>query len=134
MQNWFFKYKIYHIPFWVAYHLLWMMINVGNFDGVIGYLFKGELPVKFIGCIIFQAAGAYFNLYYLIPKFLYVGKYRSYIFLVILTVLICTGFITAGYFLNAYYSKLTFLNYSTNIPTSGLSFFLQQHYLLPWVR
>ncbi|WP_435357898.1 sensor histidine kinase [Emticicia sp. SJ17W-69] len=108
MQNWFFKYKLHHIPFWVAYHLLWMMINVGNFDGVIGYLFKGELPVKFIGYIIFQAAGAYFNLYYLIPKFLYVGKYRSYILLVILTVLVCTGFITAGYFLNAYYSKLTF--------------------------
>lgn len=108
MQNWFFKYKLHHIPFWIAYHLLWMMINIGNFDGVIGYLFKGELPVKFIGYIIFQAAGAYFNLYYLIPKFLYVGKYRSYILLVILTVLICTGFITLGYFLNAYLSKLTF--------------------------
>ena len=108
MPHWFFKYKLHHIPFWIAYHLMWMMINIGNFDGVIGYLFKGELPVKFIGYIVFQAAGAYFNLYYLIPKFLYVGKYRSYISMVFLTVLVCTAFITGGYFLNAYYSKLTF--------------------------
>jgi sensor histidine kinase YesM len=108
MPHWFFKYKLHHIPFWIAYHLMWMMINIGSFDGVIGYLFKGELPVKFIGYIVFQAAGAYFNLYYLIPKFLYVGKYRSYILAVLLTVLVCTAFITAGYFLNAYYSKLTF--------------------------
>lgn len=108
MQHWFFKYKLHHIPFWIANHLAWMMINVGSFEGVINYLFKGELPVKFIGYIIFQAAGAYFILYYLIPKFLYVGKYRSYILAVLLTVLVCTAFITAGYFLNAYYSKLTF--------------------------
>lgn len=108
MQHWFFRYKLHHIPFWISYHLLWMIFNVGSLEGVIGYLFKGELPIKFIGYIIFQAAGAYFNLYVLIPKFLYVGKYRSYILLVILTVLVCTGFITGGYFLNAYYSKLTF--------------------------
>ena len=108
MSHWFFKYKLHHIPFWIANHLAWMMINVGSFEGVINYLFKGELPVKFIGYIIFQAAGAYFILYYLIPKFLYVGKYRSYILAVLLTVLVCTAFITAGYFLNAYYSKLTF--------------------------
>lgn len=108
MQHWFFKYKLHHIPFWITNHLAWMMINVGSFEGVINYLFKGELPVKFIGYIIFQAAGAYFILYYLIPKFLYVGKYRSYILAVLLTVLVCTAFITAGYFLNAYYSKLTF--------------------------
>jgi two-component system, LytTR family, sensor kinase len=62
MSHWFFKYKLHHIPFWIANHLLWMMINVGSFDGVINYLFKGELPVKFIGYIIFQAAGAYFIL------------------------------------------------------------------------
>lgn len=108
MQHWFFKYKLHHIPFWISYHLLWMVFNVGSLEGVIGYLFKGEAPIKFIGYIIFQAAGAYFNLYFLIPKFLYVGNYKTYITLVILTVLVCTGFITCGYFLNAYYSKLTF--------------------------
>ena len=108
MQHWFFRYKLHHIPFWISYHLLWMIFNVGSFEGVIGYLFKGEAPIKFIGYIIFQAAGAYFNLYFLIPKFLYVGNYKAYITLVILTVLVCTGFITCGYFLNAYLSEKTF--------------------------
>lgn len=108
MQHWFLKYKLHHIPFWISYHLLWMIFNVGSLEGVIGYLFKGEAPIKFIGYIIFQAAGAYFNLYFLIPKFLYVGNYKTYITLVILTVLVCTGFITCGYFLNAYLSEKTF--------------------------
>lgn len=109
MQNWFYKYKLYHIPFWITYHLFWMVINMnGNIDDIFHYLFGGKIPVKFIGYIVFEAAGVYFNLYYLIPKFLYVGKYKTYIFGVLLTVLICTGLITAGYFLNAYYSNLTF--------------------------
>lgn len=108
MKHWFFRYKLHHIPFWISYHLLWMIFNVGSLEGVIGYLFKGEAPIKFIGYIIFQAAGAYFNLYFLIPKFLYVGNYKTYITMVILTVLVCTGFITCGYFLNAYLSEKTF--------------------------
>jgi LytS/YehU family sensor histidine kinase len=65
--------------------------------------------VKFIGYIIFQAAGAYFNLYYLIPRFLLAGKHQTYILLVILTVLVCSGLITCGYFLNAYLSQKTFI-------------------------
>ncbi|MFN8347066.1 MAG: histidine kinase [Spirosomataceae bacterium] len=108
MPHWFFKYKLHHIPFWISYHLLWMIFNIGSFDGVVGYLFKGEPPIKFLGYILFQAIGAYFNLYYLIPKFLYVGNYKTYITLVILTVLVCSGFITCGYFLNAYLSEKTF--------------------------
>ncbi|WP_428658324.1 sensor histidine kinase [Runella sp.] len=72
------------------------------------YLFGGNLPIKFYGYIVFQAAGAYFNLYYLIPKFLYVGKYKTYIVLVIATVLVSSAFIVCGYYLNAYFSDLTF--------------------------
>lgn len=108
MQHWFFRYKLYHIPFWIVYHLIWMLINVGNLQDVILYLFKGEVPIKFIGYIIFQAAGAYFSLYYLIPKFLYIGKYKTFLFGVLLTIVVCTALITAGYFLNAYVSDLTF--------------------------
>ncbi len=108
MRNWFVKYRLYHIPFWIAYHLLWMIINVGSLEGMVTYLFRGEVPVKFIGYIIFQAAGAYFNLYFLIPRFLYPGKYKTYIVLVISTILVCSAFITAGYYLNAWVSERTF--------------------------
>lgn len=123
MSHWFFRYKLYHIPFWIAYHLLWMFLNVGSFERVYFYLFVGEFPIKFIGYIIFQATGAYFNLYVLIPRFLYVGKYKTYVGLVILTVLVCTGLITCGYFLNAYYSKLTFFELFGKRPDQWFSIY-----------
>lgn len=124
MQNWFFKYKIYHIPFWIAYHLLWMMINLGgNFEAIIAYLFKGDVPVKFLGYIVFQAAGAYFNLYYLIPRFLSVGKYRTYVVLVIATILVCSALIASGYYLAAYLSELTFFEMFNKRPDQFLYIF-----------
>ncbi|MFT3702061.1 MAG: histidine kinase [Agriterribacter sp.] len=122
MRNWFFKYRLYHIPFWIAYHLLWLAINIGTWDGVIGYLFHGE-PVKFVGYIIFQAVGAYFNLYYLIPRFLYPGRYKTYILLVIATVLVCSAFITSGYYLNAWVSDKTFEELFNKRPDQFFSIF-----------
>lgn len=124
MQNWFFKYKIYHIPFWIAYHILWLIINIGSLDGVVTYLFKGELPVKFIGYIIFQAAGAYFNLYYLIPKFLYTGRYKTYVTLLLLTIWVCSGLIVSGYYLNAWTSELTFFQLFNRQPSQYIILFL----------
>jgi len=29
-QNWLFKYKLYHIPFWCLYHYLWWTVALGN--------------------------------------------------------------------------------------------------------
>ncbi|OQP51899.1 sensor histidine kinase [Niastella populi] len=123
MRNWIIKYRLYHIPFWIAYHLLWMFLNVGSFKDMFFYLFQNETPVKFIGYIIFQAAGAYFNLYYLIPKFLYPGRYKTYIFLVIITVLVCAALITLGYYLNAYTSHKTFTELFGKRPDQFLTIF-----------
>lgn len=108
MSAWFIKYKLYHIPFWIVYHILWLWINTGYSSVWVSYLFLGETPVKFIGYIVFQAAAAYFNLYYLIPKFLYPGKYAQYVVLVILTILAASALIVSGYYLNAYVSAHTF--------------------------
>lgn len=99
-QHWFFKYKIYHIPFWIAYHTLWMVIHSGGkYDEMFAYLFGGSIPVKFLGYIFFQAFAVYFNLYFLIPKYLYVGKFKTYFLLLIITILICTAFIVGGYYI-----------------------------------
>ncbi|MDO1449734.1 histidine kinase [Rhodocytophaga aerolata] len=123
-QHWFFTYKIYHIPFWIAYHLLWMMIHTGDLHEAMAYLFKGEPPIKFIGYIIFQAAGAYFNLYYLIPKFLYRGKYTTYTSLLLLTILACSALIACGYYLAAYLSERTFFELFNRRPDQFLSLLL----------
>ena len=107
-MQWIVKYKLYHIPFWVAYHLMWLLINSDGLAGSWQYLFGGEWPVKFIGYIIFQAAGAYFNLYVLIPRLLQKGHYGLYSGAVLLTILVCSGLITSGYYLNAYLSERSF--------------------------
>lgn len=107
-MHWLYKYKIYHIPFWIIYHLTWLVINTDSLANSWAYLFGSELPVKFIGYIIFQATGAYFNLYYLIPKFLSKGKFVVYILLLLLTILACSALIAAGYYLNTYLSVKTF--------------------------
>lgn len=123
MRNWIIKYRLYHIPFWIAYHLLWLFINIGNFDDEVDYLFRGEAPVKFLGYIVFQAAGAYFNLYYLIPKLLYPGRYKTYILLVITTILVCSALITSGYYLNAWISEKTFTELFNRRPDEFFSIF-----------
>jgi LytS/YehU family sensor histidine kinase len=98
-----------------------MMINVGDLHEVTAYLFKGEPPIKFIGYIVFQAAGAYFNLYYLIPRFLYRGKYTTYTLLVLLTILACSALIAGGYYLAAYLSERTFFELFNRHPNKFLS-------------
>lgn len=108
MIHWLYKYKIYHIPFWVVYHLIWLVINTDSLQNSWDYLFGGEWPAKFIGYILFQALGAYFNLYYLIPKFLSKGKFGVYTVLLMLTTLVCTALITSGYYLHAHLSAKSF--------------------------
>ncbi len=124
MQNWFFKYKIYHIPFWIGYHLLWMVINMnGKFDDMIHYLFGGIVPVKFIGYIVFQATAVYFNLYYLIPKFLYPGKYKTYIFWVLATIIICSALIVSSYYLAPYITGIPFSQLYNKQPNQYFNLF-----------
>ena len=56
---------------------------------------------KFLFYVIMQALGVYFNLYYLIPKFLQKGNYLTYIPALLLTVLLTSAGIIGGYFVNA---------------------------------
>lgn len=48
-----------------------------------------------------QALGVYFNLYYLIPRFLQRGKYLIYIPALLLTILLTSSGIIGGYYVNA---------------------------------
>lgn len=125
MIAWLYKYKIYHIPFWIVYHLTWLVINTDSLDNSMAYLFGDELPVKFLGYIVFQAAGAYFNLYYLIPRFLSTRKYGTYLFLLLLAILACSALIALGYYLNAYLSEKTFAELFGKSPSDFMYFFLR---------
>ena len=58
--------------------------------------------------MIFQAAGVYFNLYFLIPRFLEKGKYATYVLLVLLTIITVAILIIPGYYASAYISGRSF--------------------------
>ena len=69
-QSWLIKYKIYHLPFWFVYHYLWWTVAVGNPIKAAGFFLYTPFLLKYTFYVIFQAFAVYFNLYYLIPKYL----------------------------------------------------------------
>ncbi len=58
--------------------------------------------------MIFQAIGVYFNLYFLIPRFLEKGKYVTYISLVLVTIVATAVLIIPGYYVAAWWNELPF--------------------------
>ncbi len=100
--NWFFRYKLYHLPFWFVYHYVWAVVKTGDPMEVINYIFFSGTSFKFIFYVIFQALAVYFNLYYLIPKYLEKSQFTKYIIFLILTILGTASLIVSGYFLSAY--------------------------------
>lgn len=97
-ESWFVKYKVYHLLFWMVYHYVWSFIN----HGVIlepNVIFTSP---KFIFYVTFQAAAAYFNLYFLLPQFLEKGKYVQYISLLAVTIFITSSVIVFSYFIQAW--------------------------------
>jgi two-component system, LytTR family, sensor kinase len=106
-QNWFYRYRLYHIPFWILYNFIWWAVAIGNPIKTLGVLFFSPFTIKFCFYVIFQALSAYFNLYYLIPKYLEKGRFVMYIGLLAATVLLAAALIVPGYYASAYASGKT---------------------------
>jgi sensor histidine kinase YesM len=106
--EWLFKYKIYHLPFWFAYHCLWWTLTIGSITDVFNHILFSPYSIKFLFYVVFQALGAYFNLYFLIPRFLEKGYYVQYVSLLILTILLTATLIVPGYYVSAWFSERTF--------------------------
>ncbi len=101
-QNWLIKYKIYHLPFWFVYHYLWWTVAVGNPIKAAGFLLYTPLLLKYTFYVIFQAIAVYFNLYYLIPKYLEKGRFTIYTALLLTTILTASLIIVSGYYFTAF--------------------------------
>ncbi|MEM9922093.1 MAG: histidine kinase, partial [Bacteroidota bacterium] len=71
-------------------------------------IFSSDYSVKFGFYVLIQAVAVYFNLYYLLPRYLEKGRFGLYIFSFLLTTLVATAAIVSGYFVGAYLSDLTF--------------------------
>lgn len=107
-RNWFFRYKIYHLPFWFGYHYIWWTLTIGDPFQVANHIVSSPYAIKYCFYVIFEAIGVYFNLYYLIPRFLEKGRYELYLALLLLTVLCMAVLIVPGYYVSAWLSHQTF--------------------------
>lgn len=103
-ENWFFRYKLYHLPFWFLYHYLWWAVSMGNAFKPASSLIVLPYAIKFSFYFIFQALAVYFNLYYLIPRYLEKSRFATYVGLLLLTMVATTLFIISGYYFSSYIS------------------------------
>jgi two-component system LytT family sensor kinase len=101
-QNWLFKYKLYHIPFWMLYNYLLWALAIDSPYRAAQELFFSAYFVKGFFYMIFPAFAVYFNLYFLIPRYLQKGRYSWYILFLALTIITSSSLIVPGYYVSAW--------------------------------
>jgi hypothetical protein len=107
-QHWLIKYKLYHLPFWCLYHYIWGVIAVGNPFKAASTMFLLPYAIKFAFYVLLQAAAVYFNLYYLIPRYLEKSRFTLYITYLLVTILCTASLIVTGYYLSAFVTGKSF--------------------------
>ncbi len=121
--NWLFRYKLYHLPFWFLYHYLWWTLTIGSPWQAMHNIFHSVYSIKYCFYVVFQAIGVYFNLYFLIPRFLEKGHYVRYLTFLLATVLFTAGLIVPGYYVSAWISDLSFAELYKRDPQKFMYFF-----------
>ncbi|MDN5286947.1 MAG: sensor histidine kinase [Mucilaginibacter sp.] len=106
-QSWLFKYKLYHIPFWCVYHYLWWLLAVGNPITAASSMFFSAYSVKILAYVIFQALAVYFNLYFLIPRYMEKDRLTEYVIYLGITIICAASLINTGYYLSAFFAGCT---------------------------
>src|SRR5688572_3706716 len=121
--RWFFNYKLHHLPFWFAYHFMWWTLRLGSPVTVLESLAIPHAAFKFFFYMIFQAVGAYFNLYFLMPRFLEKGRYVQYVILLLLTIIFTAAFVVSGYYIGAWVLNKPFAELYHTDPANYFSLF-----------
>jgi len=116
--RWILKYKLHHIPFWALYHYVWWLIYDGNILKVTSNILYLPYSIKYIFYVFFQAAGVYFCLYYLIPKFLEKGKYVSFLLYVFAVIVVISTAILFGYHLGPMMVDVSFTELYKTAPNN----------------
>jgi len=89
------------------YHYLWWVVAVGNPLKAANAILFTPFAVKYSFYVVFQALAVYFNLYFLIPRYLKKGRFREYIIYLVITIFCASSLILPGYYLTAFVSKQT---------------------------
>ncbi|HEY4335154.1 MAG TPA: histidine kinase [Puia sp.] len=100
-RNWFIRYKLYHLPFWVVYNYFSWAIIVGNPIKAANDLLYPPFTVKALFYILVQTLAVGFNLYFLFPRFLEKSRLAVYSALMLLTCVCAAFLIMPGYYVSA---------------------------------
>ncbi|TFF40090.1 hypothetical protein [Mucilaginibacter psychrotolerans] len=101
-QNWFIKYKLYHIPFWMMYNYVLWALAIDSPYRAAQDIFFSVYWVKSFFYVLFPALVVYFNLYFLIPRYLQEGRYGWYMLFLALAIIVSSFLIVPGYFVSAW--------------------------------
>jgi two-component system LytT family sensor kinase len=121
--HWFIRYKLYHLPFWFIYHIMWWTLTIGSISAVFNGILNSPYAIKFLFYVIFQAIGVYFNLYFLIPRYLEKDRYVQYVTFVIFTIIAVAVLIVPGYYVSAWLSVKSFTELYGRDPADYSFFF-----------
>lgn len=103
-QHWFIRYKLYHIPFWMLYNYVLWALYTGSAYEAAHEMYFSTFWAKALFYTIFPAFAVYFNLYFLIPRYLQKGRYGWYIMFMALIVVASSFLIVPGYYITAWLS------------------------------
>ncbi len=103
----FYRWKLYHIPFWFIYHYLWISVAFANPIKAASNIFETPYSIKYIFYVAFEALAVYFNLYFLMPRFLEKRKFGIYFTLLGATIIATALCIVAGYYFGAFITNRT---------------------------
>jgi two-component system, LytTR family, sensor kinase len=106
-RHWLIRYKLYHLPFWFVYNYLTWVITVGNPVKAAHDLLYFPFTVKYLVYVLVQALAVYFNLYFLIPRYLEKSRYFLYTLFVLLTVGTAALLIVPVYYFAAFLAHST---------------------------
>jgi len=109
---------------------MWWMVTIGSVTIVANNLLFSDYSIKFLFYVIFQALAVYFNLYFLMPRFLEKGKYVQYLVLLLITILVAASCIACGYYVSSWLSGKTLFDLY-QVKASNYFFYFFQINTLP---
>lgn len=105
------------------YHFLLWTLTIGNPLQAATNIVSTPYSIKYCFYVIFQAVAVYFNLYFLIPRYLEKGRYGIYIGLLLITIFLTAVVIVPGYYVSAWFSEQTFQQLYGKEPGDYMYFF-----------
>ncbi|MHA7055734.1 sensor histidine kinase [Aquimarina sp. M1] len=100
-QYWFFRYKVYHLLFWALYFFAWGVVELSLPIAFEAMFFSPRFLI-FLFYVFIHTFAVYFNLYVLLPKYLYKGKLTQYILFLAMWIIITSVIMLGCYFLSAH--------------------------------